>query len=137
MKTIIAGGRDIYDYAVLEAALSQSQLIDRTTEVISGGQTGIDALAVEYAKKNGLRWHIEPADWNQFGKAAGPRRNRQMLEMSDALIAIWDGESPGTKNMIRQWRNAKGTEHCEVFIIFGRNQLFCAYESELRELLKR
>ena len=33
-------------------------------------------------------------------------RNRQMAENADALIAYWDGESRGTKNMIDQARKA-------------------------------
>ena len=33
-------------------------------------------------------------------KAAGPIRNRQMAEYADYLIAFWDGESRGTRNMI-------------------------------------
>ena len=39
-------------------------------------------------------------DWNKHGKAAGPIRNRQMAEYADCLIAVWDGKSRGTKNMI-------------------------------------
>ena len=35
-----------------------------------------------------------------YGKRAGVRRNEEMADMADALIAIWDGSSPGTKHMI-------------------------------------
>jgi hypothetical protein len=50
-----------------------------------------------------------PADWGTFGKRAGPIRNKQMLEEGkpDLVIAFWDGNSPGTKNMIDQ-AQAKG-----------------------------
>jgi len=41
-----------------------------------------------------------PAEWNKFGKAAGPKRNKEMAIAADALIAFWDGKSRGTKNMI-------------------------------------
>lgn len=41
-----------------------------------------------------------PADWALYGKAAGAIRNRKMAENSDALVAVYDGKSPGTKNMI-------------------------------------
>lgn len=41
-----------------------------------------------------------PADWDRHGRAAGPIRNCQMAQYADALIAIWDGKSRGTKNMI-------------------------------------
>ncbi|WP_197026348.1 hypothetical protein [Polaribacter sp. Hel_I_88] len=42
-----------------------------------------------------------PAEWNKFGKAAGPVRNKEMAIYADALIAFWDGKSRGTKNMIQ------------------------------------
>jgi hypothetical protein len=43
---------------------------------------------------------VFPADWKTHGKAAGPIRNRQMAKNAEALIALWDGNSRGTKNMI-------------------------------------
>ena len=43
---------------------------------------------------------LHPADWNRLGRAAGPIRNEEMAEVSDALIAFWDGKSRGTKSMI-------------------------------------
>ena len=43
---------------------------------------------------------LYPADWERHGRAAGPIRNEEMAEVSDALIAFWDGKSRGTKSMI-------------------------------------
>ena len=42
------------------------------------------------------------AQWDKYGRQAGPMRNRQMAENADALIAYWDGESRGSKNMIEE-----------------------------------
>lgn len=44
--------------------------------------------------------YIIPADWEAHGKAAGPRRNRKMAEYAAAVIALWDGKSRGTRNML-------------------------------------
>ena len=47
--------------------------------------------------------HVEqiyPAQWDKYGKRAGYRRNEQMAEVADGLIAFWDGQSKGTKHMI-------------------------------------
>ena len=35
-----------------------------------------------------------------FGRSAGPLRNATMANYADALIALWDNKSRGTKNMI-------------------------------------
>jgi hypothetical protein len=98
MKTIIAGGRDINDYAILLAAIEEANFT--ITEVVSGGAKGVDALGEQYAESMNLTLKIYPADWEKNGRAAGPIRNRQMAEYGDQLIAIWDGKSRGTKNMI-------------------------------------
>ena len=98
MKTIIAGGRDIHDYEVVLDAIKESQF--PISVVVSGGAKGVDALGERYAEEMNLPLHIYAADWEQHGRAAGPIRNRKMAENAEALIAIWDGKSRGTKNMI-------------------------------------
>lgn len=51
-----------------------------------------------------IRYEVFRADWDKHGKAAGPIRNQEMLDngKADALVAFWDGKSPGTKDMIRR-----------------------------------
>jgi hypothetical protein len=55
---------------------------------------------VAYAKENGFEIEKYPADWEKYGKSAGPRRNEQMAKISDYIICFWDGKSKGTKSMI-------------------------------------
>lgn len=98
MKTIIAGGREIHDYDLVLEAISDAN-IDITT-VVSGGAKGVDSLGEQYAEAMNIPLHIYKADWERHGRAAGPIRNRKMAENAEALIAIWDGKSRGTKNMI-------------------------------------
>jgi hypothetical protein len=98
LTCIIAGGRDIHDYELLKEAIQECQFPIAT--VVSGGAKGVDALGEKYAEENGLNLKIFNADWESHGRAAGPIRNRKMAENADALIAIWDGKSRGTKNMI-------------------------------------
>ncbi len=100
MKVIIAGGRDITDYSLIEIAINESGFI--IDEVVSGGATGVDTLAIKYAIEKGIPSKVFHADWKKHQRAAGPIRNREMAEYSDALIAIWDGKSRGTKNMIEE-----------------------------------
>lgn len=100
MKVIIAGGREFNDYEAVKQAIADSNF--EITEVISGGATGADALGERYATEFNIKLTIFPADWNMHGRAAGPIRNREMAEYGEALIAFWDGQSRGTKNMIAE-----------------------------------
>ncbi|GAA4139709.1 hypothetical protein GCM10022216_18100 [Sphingobacterium kyonggiense] len=52
-----------------------------------------------FAQCNGIPIKQFPADWSQ-GKKAGYLRNKQMAKYATHLIAICDGESKGTKNII-------------------------------------
>ena len=98
MKVIIAGGRDFNDYEKLKSVLNH---LKQPFEIVSGMAKGADSLAVRYANENGLTLHKFPADWDTHGKGAGFKRNAEMADFSDALIAFWDGKSRGTNHMIR------------------------------------
>lgn len=101
MKVIIAGSRDL----TVIGGLIQDALEDagwEPTEVVSGGARGIDRCGETYAWALGLKCRKFPAEWDRFGRAAGHRRNAEMTAYADALLAIWDGNSRGTQNMIDQ-----------------------------------
>lgn len=100
MKTIIAGSRGCTEEALLERALSECGWTP--TMVISGTARGADQMGEKWASENGVPCQKFPADWKTFGKSAGIRRNEQMAEHAEALIAIWDGTSRGTAHMIRE-----------------------------------
>lgn len=100
MKTIIAGSRNIEDYGLIREAMSR---IDwGVSEIVSGGARGVDALGEKWAEENHVKIRVFPAEWKLYGKAAGPIRNAQMAKYADALVALWDGKSPGTSNMISE-----------------------------------
>jgi hypothetical protein len=105
MKVIIAGGRDITDYSIVKTAYVKSGFM--ATEIVSGGARGVDYLGEVLANNINISIKRFPADWNKYGKRAGPLRNLQMAEYADALVAVWDGESKGTANMIMQAREHK------------------------------
>lgn len=104
MKLIIAGSRDIEDYDLIRTLVMKSgfwKKYGRSIEVVCGMARGVDKLGLDFAKKNNLKWHEMPAEWDKHGKAAGHIRNSEMAKESDALLAVWDGKSPGTKGMIQ------------------------------------
>jgi len=112
MKVLICGGRDLnrhecnnwldrnlYDY-LADATGSYSSLT--VSHIIQGGARGADEGAKDWAKSEGITCIEFPADWKAHGKAAGPIRNRKMLDQGkpDFVIALPGGR--GTKNMVDQ-----------------------------------
>lgn len=98
MKVIIAGSRSILDSETILVAAAMSNF--RIDEVVSGGASGVDKLGEDFAVENDIVLKRFPADWVKYGKGAGYRRNAEMAEYADALIAVWDGKSKGTLHMI-------------------------------------
>jgi len=98
MKTIIAGSRNIKDYEYLLTCLSNIDW-DITT-VISGTASGADSLGEKFALDAGIPLMRFPADWVNYGRAAGFIRNEEMAEFAEACIVLWDGRSKGSKHMI-------------------------------------
>lgn len=108
MKVIIAGSRTIEDGSLIEQAVQGSGFA--ITEVVSGCAPGVDRLGARWARKNKVPVALFPAQWyknGQYDKRAGLERNIKMAEYADALIAIWDGNSPGTAHMIGAAKKAK------------------------------
>lgn len=105
MKVIIAGSRDITDYSLLERVVDRALIewcADKTSIdfVVCGCAHGVDRLGEQWAKSNGVRVIRMPADWVTYGKVAGYVRNAEMAHYGTHLVAIWDGASKGTQNMI-------------------------------------
>jgi hypothetical protein len=72
--------------------------------VVSGTARGADKFGESWASKHHVRIIRLPAEWEKHGKKAGPIRNREMASIAHGLIAVWDGKSAGTRNMIEEAR---------------------------------
>jgi len=105
MRVIIAGSRSITDYNLVVEAIKDSKF--DITEIVCGAAQGVDSLGERYAKENKIKLSYFYADWSGLGKKAGFVRNEQMGNFSDALIAVYDGYSRGTKHMIDFMQKAK------------------------------
>lgn len=106
-RVIIAGGRNFNDYRLLKSRcdnLLSFRIKEHNIIIISGTAEGADRLGERYAIERGYAIEKYPAEWKKHGLAAGPIRNEQMSNVADALIAFWDGESRGTKDMIKKAR---------------------------------
>ncbi|MBC8427529.1 MAG: DUF2493 domain-containing protein [Proteobacteria bacterium] len=116
-KTIIAGGRNITDYNYVIEACKQSHFV--ITEVVSGMAKGVDTLGEQWAREHNIPIKQFPANWDKYGRRAGPIRNEEMGDYSECLIAIWDGKSRGTKHMI-DYATKKGLK-IYIYKIYLRN----------------
>lgn len=102
-RLIVSGDRRLADYPFVRATLDRL-LATRLPDVviIQGCATGADDLAVRYAKERGLLCEDFPADWETYGRSAGPRRNAAMLDAKPDGVIVFSAGGPGSQDMIRQ-----------------------------------
>lgn len=111
MKVLVCGGRHYQDREKVFEVLDQLHAEREFTTVIEGEARGADTLAKTWAMLRSVMVEPYPANWTEFGKAAGPIRNRQMLTEGkpELVVAFFDvpyDESRGTRNMVEQSRKA-------------------------------
>ena len=80
-------------------------LPEKTTEIVSGGAKGMDTCAREYALAKGLKLTEFLPEYQKYGRGAPLKRNLQIIDYADCVLAFWDGQSRGTKFVI---------EHCKA-----------------------
>lgn len=100
MKVAIIGSREITvpnlgDY-----------LPEGTDEIVSGGAKGIDTCAREYALANGIKLTEFLPEYSRYGKGAPLKRNLQIIDYADIVIAFWDGSSRGTLHVIESCKKS-------------------------------
>lgn len=102
MRLVIAGSRGLNNYDTISSYIDNYLRTSnvKPASIISGGAKGVDTIAMIYSRSNNIPFKLFPANWKEHGKAAGHKRNRLMAEEGTHLLAFWDGESKGTKNMI-------------------------------------
>lgn len=86
----------------MKQAIKQWDIRAQDIMVVSGCALGVDTYGIRWAEERGLPVMRYPADWDRHGKSAGILRNIQMAAVADALVALWDGESPGTRHMVQE-----------------------------------
>lgn len=102
VKLIIAGSRGLSPGIHFINDLVTKSINEVPTEIVSGMAKGVDLSGEAYGHFMGTPIKRFPADWSQYGRSAGMVRNGQMADYGDYLLAIWDGISKGTKNMIKE-----------------------------------
>lgn len=99
---LITGSRYWTDRTVIAERLRQEP---EGTTLIEGGAAGADHIAAEIGRELGFKVIEVPANWARFGPAAGPIRNRTMLDMlPHRVIAFSKNNSKGTRDCIKAAR---------------------------------
>lgn len=94
MKVAIIGSRTV------EIHNLEDYLPDEVDTIISGGAIGIDRCAARYAREHNIRLIEFLPDYTAYGRSAPIRRNIEIIDAADMVIAFWDGKSRGTKFVI-------------------------------------
>src|SRR4051812_8942749 len=103
MKLAIVGSRDFSDYEFMKECFAAfvASRGGPPEMIVSGGAKGADSLARRLAEEKGVPFHEIEADWKAYGRAAGPIRNKKLVEFSDAALAFPLGESKGTRGCVK------------------------------------
>ena len=96
MKLLITGSRTINDKELIFSELDKFDF----DILISGGAKGIDQFAEEYAQIKSIPIEQCKPDYRKYGRTAPIVRNKEMVELCDTVLAIWDKKSKGTKSTI-------------------------------------
>lgn len=108
MKILCCGSRYWSDLEMVAKLLTT---FPSGTTIIHGAQKGADWMSGEIAKQLGYITREYPADWDKFGKGAGPIRNQHMLDFEHKVndpirlcLAFHDDDNlgVGTADMVRR-----------------------------------
>lgn len=75
-----------------------------TTEILSGGASGVDSCAENYARKHHIPFTVFLPAYEKFGRCAPLKRNLEIIKNADLVLAFWNGSSHGTKHVIDNCR---------------------------------
>ncbi len=98
MKVAVIGSRGFNNYDKVIQTLSKIKI----TEIVSGGAIGADKLGERYAVENNIPTKIFLPEWEKYGKSAGFKRNTDIIENAELVVAFWDMESNGTRDSIQK-----------------------------------
>ncbi len=122
LKILVCGGREFEDYelakSVISEAIKSKSVAHSDVEIVSGHCKGADMLGERYAAEHGTMLKIFEAEWSLYGRAAGPKRNKAMIDYISTserkmVIAFVSKNSIGTRNTISQAKK-KNLEVIEV-----------------------
>lgn len=104
-RVLVCGGRDYDDVAHIYATLDTLDKKVGITRIISGGAEGADSFAHLWAVDRHKPTDVYLADWNKWGKGAGPLRNQRMIDEGKPTLVVAFPGGRGTADMCRRARD--------------------------------
>lgn len=102
MRVIVCGDRR---WTNRDAIMRRLAELPPNSEVIQGECRGADLLAKDCCDALGIKCIGYPADWDHYGRGAGPMRNQEMLDLGPDLVIAFHSDilsSRGTYDMLRR-----------------------------------
>ncbi len=102
MKVVVCGSRNFRSQAQIFKTLDKIHAETPITQLMQGGATGADQFAKEWAetKPEIVRFTCR-AEWGAYGPAAGPIRNKKMVQWGPDLVVAFQGGT-GTADMVHK-----------------------------------
>lgn len=130
-RVVVAGSRGITDYHTVSGAIRKHYPHDSSpkywddAEIVTGAADGVDTSAERFANEHNIELTLfdpyNPAQTateysysEQFGRAF-LERNGEMAEYGDMLVAVWDGHSNGTRDMIEKMLDEGKPTYVEIY----------------------
>tara|TARA_R110000803_G_scaffold80261_5_gene146066 strand:- start:9673 stop:10053 length:381 start_codon:yes stop_codon:yes gene_type:complete len=113
---LVCGGRHFEDKTMFENAMvTLATARGLPKKIINGGSLGADSMAQDWAKQYGIMGHTVEAEWEKYGKSAGPIRNKAMLDKYHPHLVIVFPGGRGTESMLKL-AHKDNVEVCEFTI---------------------
>lgn len=101
MIVAVIGSRNWTDYGRMKRELDK---LPGITRIVSGGATGADTLAEQYALDKSIPVTVIRPEYARYGRRAPLKRNVSIVNAADTVIAFWDGASRGTMHAVSMAR---------------------------------
>lgn len=112
-RIIVCGCRNFSDKEKCFDSLEEILSSYKEYEIVSGGAKGADSFGEEYAAAHDVKVTVFKPEWKKYGKAAGPIRNKEMLDYASednpVVIAFWDGKKQRDKGYDLKSQESRGT----------------------------
>lgn len=106
LRVLVCGDRHWYDRVFIFNALDKVHRKEGISLIIEGGAKGADHDGQLWALSREVQYVTVSAEWDKYGRAAGPHRNQKMVDewKPDLVLAFHDdlAHSKGTADMIQR-----------------------------------